>query len=148
MTEKNSYSELNWASQKELTDFAAALTEENLTAHMPADWTVSAVFGHLAFWDFRNITLIKKWLAEGNVSTSPIDVDVVNEATRPLLIANYPHQAVQMALERARELDTLIDSLDPDFIHAIEAEGKAVRLDRNRHRQTHMNDIQAALGLK
>jgi endonuclease IV len=42
----------------------------------------------------------------------------------------------------------LIDSLDANFIRAIEEYGKTVRLDRAHHRYMHMNDIKAALGQK
>jgi hypothetical protein len=147
MTPKNQYSEANAASLKELTSFTAALTDSQLTTSMPANWTVSAVFVHLAFWDFRNITLIKKWLVEG-VSASINDVDVVNEATRPFFIAVEPRQAVRLSLAYAHELDELIDSLEPAFIQSIEDKGKSVWLDRSRHRNMHMSDIKNALGLK
>ena len=147
MSKKNQYSEGNSASLIELSDFAYSLSDKQLTTPMPADWTVSAVLAHLAFWDFRAITLIKKWQAE-EISASPNDVDVVNEATRPFLIAIDPHRAVKLALATGRELDELIDSLDPVFIQAIEESGKTVRLDRASHRRTHINEIKNALGVK
>ncbi len=147
MTGKNQYSEANSTSRKEYAEFVAKLSDKDLVTHMPADWTVSAVLAHLAFWDFRAITLIKKWQETG-VGDSPNDTDVVNEATRPLFIAIEPRRALQLSLDYAAELDALIDSLDADFIRAIEERGKAVRLDRAHHRYMHMNDIKAALGLK
>lgn len=147
MSPKNQYSEANSASLKELSGFVASLTDTQLTTAMPAGWTVSAVLVHLAFWDFRAITLIKKWLTEG-ISASPNDIDIVNEATRPFFAAVEPRRAVALSLDYARQLDELVDSLDPAFLQAVEEQGKTVRLDRSRHRTMHMNDIKAALGTK
>lgn len=146
MTAKNRYSEENATSFKELTEFTHSLTESQLLTPMPAAWTVSAVLAHLAFWDFRGITLIKKWQSEG-IHPSPNDVDVVNESTRPLLIAIEPQKAIEVCLKYATELDQLIDSLSPEFIQDIEENGKTVRLDRSTHRHTHMREIKAALGI-
>ena len=147
MSSKNQYSKANATSLKELADFANSLNEKQLVTPMPAAWTVSGVLAHLAFWDFRATTLIHKWRIEG-ISASPNDVDVVNETSRPFLIAIEPRQAVNLTLECARELDSLIDSLDDDFIHMIEEQGKTVRLDRAHHRNLHLGEIKTALGLK
>jgi Mycothiol maleylpyruvate isomerase N-terminal domain len=147
MTGKNQYSEANNTSRKDYSEFVTKLSDKDLATPMPANWSVSGVMAHLAFWDFRAITLIKKWQA-GGVNDSPNDIDVVNEATRPLFVALEPHKALQLSLEYAVELDALVDSLDADFIRAVEERGKAVRLDRAHHRYMHMNDIKAVLGLK
>lgn len=147
MSPKNQYSEANAASLKELAGFVASLTDKQLTTAMPAGWTVSAVLVHLAFWDFRAITLIKKWQNEG-ISASPNDIDVVNEATRPFFAAVEPRRAAVLSLDYAHQLDELVDSLDPAFLQAIEETGKTVRLDRSRHRTMHMNDIKTVLGMK
>jgi len=147
MSPQNPYSEANAASLTELTNFANSLSEKQLVTPMPADWTVAAVLAHLAFWDFRSITLIKKWQAEG-ISASPNDVDVVNEATRPFLVAIEPRRAVQISLSIAAELNQLIDSLSPDFLQDVSENGKTVRLDRSTHRYNHIREIKAALGVK
>jgi Mycothiol maleylpyruvate isomerase N-terminal domain. len=147
MTGKNQYSEANSKSRKDYAEFVAQLSDRDLATPMPANWTVTGVLAHLAFWDFRAITLIKKW-QESGVSESPNDVDVVNEATRPLFNSLDGHTARQLSLEYAGELDALVDSLDAEFIRAIEERGKNVRLDRAHHRYAHMDDIKAALGVK
>jgi len=142
----NAYTEANSTSLKELEGFVTSLTEKQLTTRMPADWTVSGVLGHLTFWDFRFITLVKKWEKEG-ISPSPIDVDVINEATRPSLNAVDPHTSVKLMLETAHQLDALIDSLDPSMIKEIEERGLNLRLDRSLHRYDHMNDTNAGTHL-
>jgi hypothetical protein len=147
MTNKNHYSDENKLSRQELVDFVATLSESDLKTHMPVDWTVSAVLAHLAFWDFRAITLIKKWQAEG-INPSPNDVDVVNESTRPFFIAIEPHRAAKITLDYALALDDLIDSLDPAFIQAIEKNGKTVHLDRASHRRMHIREIKTSLSTK
>src|SRR5512136_2396446 len=81
-----------------------SLSDEDLRVPLEAGWTISAVLAHLAFWDQRAITLIGKWKKEG-VGPSPIDTDVVNEATRILCLAIPPRQAAELVVALAGEVD-------------------------------------------
>lgn len=142
----NPYSEKNAASLQDLANFVESLSDHQLATPMPADWTVAGVLAHLAFWDFRAVTLIKKWQKEG-IGSSPNDTDVVNEATRPFFNALTPKQSVELALSLGRQVDEMIDSLDPEFIKLIEEKGSTVRLDRAHHRYCHIDEMNAALNL-
>lgn len=142
----NKYSAANKTSFEELEKFVSTLTDEQLTARMPADWTVSGVLAHLAFWDFRAITLIQKWQTEG-VGPSAIDTDVINEVSRPFCNAIKPSETIRMMLDYGRQLDAMVESLPPELFNQIEENGTTVRLERGHHRYGHMTDIKQALGL-
>jgi hypothetical protein len=145
MTEKKLIDEKNLESLQSYRTFLAGLSEKDLSTRMPAGWTVSAVLGHLAFWDQRALTLLDKWEKEG-INDSVIDTDVVNEVTRYLCLAIPPKVAVEIFLHTAETLNERISKLDPKWTSEIEEKGKNVHLNRAKHREMHMEDIKAALG--
>jgi hypothetical protein len=111
---------------------------------MPGGWTVSGVLAHLAFWELRALTLLRKWQAEG-ITPSVVDIDVINESARRLCLTVEPRAAGELLLQSAAELDELIEQLDPDFITQVETDGKTVRLNRSLHRREHLAEIHQAL---
>jgi hypothetical protein len=122
------------------------LTAVQLTQPLEAGWTVSAVLGHLAFWDLRALDLIRAW-EENGAGPSPMDTDIVNEAMRRLLLAIPPLAAVELAIDAASEVDREIANLSPDRIADIEKNGGAVHLNRATHRRLHLSQIEGALDL-
>ena len=142
----NRYSEGNAAERHRLVRLAETLTDDELARPVgSAGWTVAGYFGHLAFWDQRALTLLKKWRT-APIGPSPIDVDVVNEALRLHCLAVPPRKMAQLAASCAETLDAEIAALTPEQIKAIETEGKAVHLDRAVHRRHHLGQIEQALG--
>ena len=79
---------------------------------------------------------------------SAMDVDVINDAMRHLLLAIPPRKAAEMALEAAAATDKEIEGLSPDLIAQIEALGSSFRLNRGKHRLEHLDQIESALSLK
>ena len=136
--------EENTNAREDLGTIVKHLTEENLSQPLEAGWTVAAVLAHLAFWDYRALTLIRKWKQEG-VGPSPIDVDVVNEATRVLCLAIPPRTAAELVIAQAHSIDREIEGLGQKLVAEIEAGGKTVRLDRAAHRREHIRQIEQAL---
>jgi 7-keto-8-aminopelargonate synthetase-like enzyme len=134
----------NASENDHLRKLVKRLSDEALRTPLAAGWTVSAVLAHLAFWDQRAITLIEKWKKEG-ISASPIDVDVVNEATRRLCLAIEPRKAAQLAITLANEIDQVIMDLNPEMVEAILTKGIPVKLNRADHRRTHLGEIEKAL---
>lgn len=126
---------------------AESFSVKDLSTPMEAGWTVAAVLAHLAFWDLRAITLIEKWKREG-VGESPMDIDVVNEATRRVCLSLSPDKAVRLAISAADEIDGLIECLPPEMVEAIQTRGKTVHLNRAQHRRTHLVEIEKILGEK
>jgi hypothetical protein len=110
---------------------------------MPAGWTAAGVLGHLAFWDHRALTLLAAWRERG-IGPSPIDTDVVNEATRPICNALAPQAAVALCLECARAVEASIAALPAELLAQIPADGP-VTLNRAAHWHAHLVEIDAAL---
>ncbi|MFH1523885.1 MAG: maleylpyruvate isomerase N-terminal domain-containing protein [Chloroflexota bacterium] len=135
----------NNASENEhLRKLVNRLSDEALCTPLTAGWIISAVLAHLAFWDQRAIILIEKWKKEG-ISPSPIDLDVINDASRRLCLAIEPRKAAELAIALADEIDQDIVNLSPEMAEAIATKGVTVRLNRADHRRTHLNEIEKAL---
>jgi hypothetical protein len=143
--EFQSWVQENAAEREHMKKFAASLSDEELSRPMAAGWTAAAILAHLAFWDARAITLIRKWQKAG-VGESPIDTDVVSEATRELCLAIPPRAAAALALEKATELDNIIEDLSPEWVDRITTIGMTVHLKRFNHRREHLDEIEKALG--
>ncbi len=142
-----SYISENAAARERLAALVSKLSDQQLSHPLEAGWTVSAVLAHLAFWDRRALILIEKWKQEG-VGPSATDIDVVNEATRGLCLAIPPRVAADLALSAAAAIDHAIEQLSPEMIKEMETIATTVRLDRARHRRTHLDQIVAALGIE
>jgi hypothetical protein len=145
MTDLATLSKENSASRTELINFVNSLTLQQLNQEMPAGWTTLAVFAHLAFWDQRAITLLKKWQKEG-ISASLNDTDVINEVTRPFFRVLDPEAGKKLVLTTASEVDDLIASLPVAFFNDVMENGKTVHLNRAEHRRMHIEEIKQALG--
>jgi len=142
----NDYTQDNTISRQQVIDLAKRLKDDQLTYPLPAGWTVSGVFAHLAFWDQRALILIQKWRRDG-ISDSAVDVDIINEATRGLCINVTPQQATNFFISSAEALDAEIEQLSPEFLSQIESDGLTVRLNRALHRQDHIVQIVKELNL-
>jgi triacylglycerol esterase/lipase EstA (alpha/beta hydrolase family) len=75
-----------------------------------------------------------------------MDTDVVNEATRELCLAIPPRVAAELALEKATELDNIIEKLSPEWVDRITTIGMTVYLKRFNHRREHLDKIEKTLG--
>ena len=140
----NPYVKTNTDEREHLAALVNRLTAAELSRPLAAGWTAAGVLAHLAFWDLRALTLLKKWRQEG-IGPSPIDTDVVNEATRALCNAIPPQVAAQLALAAAAALDEAIEKLDPLLLAAVATDGTTVHLDRAAHRRLHLGEIEQAL---
>ena len=137
----------NASENDHLRKLVKRLSDDALRTPLSAGWTISAVFAHLAFWDQRAIILIEKWKKEG-IGPSPIDLDVINEASRRLCLVIEPRQAAELAIALADEIDQVIANLSPEMVEAIVTKGVTVRLNRADHRRTHFDEIEKALQKK
>ena len=135
-----SYIEENSQQQERLRALLVRLTNQDLARPLREGWTVAGFLGHLAFWDYRALLLIKRWKQTG-VKPSPADVDVINDGMKPLLLAIPPRKVAEMVMEAATAVDRKIEGLNPDLIAQIEAHATNFRLNRGHHRGVHINDI-------
>jgi hypothetical protein len=141
-----SYDDANARGRERLRDLVEKLTDEELALHVGDGWTISAILAHLAFWDYRVLTLIARWRSTG-VGASPIDVDGVNDATKPLCRAIVGREAAKLAVSAAEAVDAELGSLAEDLkpgINALVQEGK-FRLNRSIHRNEHLDQIESIL---
>jgi hypothetical protein len=133
------------AQQRErLRSLLNRLSDQDLIHPLEEGLTVSGLLGHLAFWDQRALLLIRSWKQKG-VKPSPLDIDVTNDALRPLLLAIPPRRAGELALKAAGAVDQEIETLSPDLIVEIEAKVPNLRLNRGKHRMEHIAEIESAL---
>ena len=88
------------------------LSDADLQADLGEGWTVSAMLGHLAFYDFRIAALAAQWRQSGAVTPSPLDADILNVALLPVWLAVPPRRAVELALEAAEGANAVVAGLD------------------------------------
>lgn len=141
-----SYIEANAKGRERLCALVSELTDEELTLQVGGGWTIAAILAHLAFWDHRVLVLIMRWKKVG-IGPSPIDVDGVNDATKPLCLAIPAREAVDLAVKAAEAVDAELGNLPEDLrpgINELVQEGK-FRLDRSIHRNEHLDQIERIL---
>jgi hypothetical protein len=134
----------NAIQRERLRALVRRLSENDLSRPVFGEWTVAGLLAHVTFWDSRALLLLKKWKKTG-VEPSPRDVDIMNDAMRPLLLAIPPRKAAELALNIAEAIDREIEELPADLTSEIESKPEHFSLDRARHRQNHIADIEAAL---
>jgi hypothetical protein len=108
---------------------------------------VAGILGHIAFWDGRALVLAGK--LERGVPFSPSDqepedVDWINDAARPLILAIEPKRLADLALRTAEETDRRVATLPPDRMWPDDPESPITAL-RATHRGEHLDQIEAAL---
>jgi len=121
-------------------------SDADLARAMPAGWTVAAVLGHLAFWDQRVLTLIEAW--ERGAPPPPHhqgDVDWINDAGKPFLLALPPRKAAEMAVTIAEAVDRRVAALPEELVAKNAAAGGPLNLSRAVHRKEHLDEIERVL---
>jgi hypothetical protein len=148
MPNEASFVEENAKSQRELRDLVARLSDSDLARPVSAEWTVAVLLAHLAFYDFRAAAVVDRWLSEGEIDPFPLDAQLTNAVTEPLLQAIPPRSAAQLALRAAEAVDGRMAALaaKADLVARIEGSERSVSLFRSEHRREHLEQIGAALG--
>jgi hypothetical protein len=139
----------NAKGRERLRNLVDKIADEELTLALNAEgWTVAVALAHVAFWDERRLVLVRKWKKEGITLSPSIDVDIINDALVPLLLAIPPRKAANLSVLTAEVLDRELEEASPDLIAAIEAMGDIHALDRSIHRNLHLDEIEALLKAK
>ena len=143
------YVQENEAERNRLAALVARLSDAELARPMPAGWTVASVLGHVAFWDRRIVALIEAWRHRDARTPPPLedgrDVDWINDATKPLLIALDPRRAAELTLRIAETTDRMVAELSDEHLAANERAGSPINVRRAVHRSEHIEEIEAAL---
>lgn len=134
----------NARERERLRALAVRLTDEELSLPLYAGWTIAAALAHLAFWDQRLLVLLRKWGKSG-VASSPVDIDTMNDALLPLLLAVPSRLAANLAVSSAEAIDRELEKASPQLIVEIEHRGDKARLNRSTHRKLHLDEIESFL---
>jgi hypothetical protein len=135
----------NHAATERIRSLAGSLTDEQFRRPVGEHWTVAMVFVHLAFWDRRCLAMLDRIEAAGRDTEVDIDL-VVNDLSLPIWAAVPPHDATRIAIETAEALDARIDGY-PDDLAAIVLESHARWIRRHYHRDEHLGEAEAVLGV-
>jgi hypothetical protein len=124
------------------------MSDEDLGRSVGEHWTVAGILGHIAFWDGRVLALadkLERGVAFSPSDAEPEDVDWINDAARPLILAIEPRRLAELALSTAEEADRKVASLPPERMWPDDPESPINSL-RASHRGEHLDQIEAALG--
>ncbi|MGH7316880.1 MAG: maleylpyruvate isomerase N-terminal domain-containing protein, partial [Candidatus Rokuibacteriota bacterium] len=105
MATDRSYMAENQTQLTRLRTLVDRLGDRELSRPLEAGWTVAGVLAHLAFWDYRVVTLLDAWGADGRGTPPPAyeeaAVNWINDAGKPLCLALPPRTAARLAVEAA-----------------------------------------------
>jgi len=147
MAADRSYVTKNREQLERLRGLVDKLSDQELSRPMDAGWTVAAVLAHLAFWDYRIVTLLDQWNARGTPPSS-IDerhVDWINDAGKPLCLALPPRVAARTAVEAALAADQRVAALTEAQLEANAKAGSPISVLRAEHRHEHLDEIEQKL---
>jgi hypothetical protein len=149
MAADRSFVAQNNAERQRLRTLANRLSDHELGRQLPAGWTIAGVLGHLAFWDQRVLALLERWQKDGAAAVpqalNPADVDWINDATKPLLLALPTRRAAELAVSIAEAVDARVQALPEAFLSRNAGASSPVNLVRAQHRREHLDEIEAAL---
>ncbi|MEP7358334.1 MAG: hypothetical protein ABI847_13895 [Anaerolineales bacterium] len=145
MTTEPEYLTGNAKSLENLRALLGRLSDSDLQHDLGEGWTVAAMLGHLAFYDFRVSALADHWRRAGSVTASPLDADVLNVAMLPVWLAVPPRRAVELALQAAEAANAGVAGLEAATLAGMQSVGNPLKLDRAEHRQEHIDQIERAL---
>jgi hypothetical protein len=148
MSDERPYIEQNTRERDRMRALIDGLSESDLRIWVNEHWTVAAVFGHIAFWDARVLSLADK-LERGEAFTAsdaePEDVDWINDSSRPFLHAVPTLDLARLALEIAEQTDTRVATLPLDRLWPADPQSPLYAV-RATHRGEHLDEVEAALG--
>ena len=141
----NDYIQENTRERDRLFKLIAGLKDPDLQRPVGKDWTVATKLLHLAFWDRYCIELLRRWKTQ-MPSMSTQDVDAVNESVKSLSRAIPYHALATVVRDAAEAVDREVESTTPELRSSILAAGRERLLKRFIHRQSHLDQIESALG--
>jgi hypothetical protein len=147
MPDDRSYVEENARELERMRSLIARLRDEDLHAAVGEHWTVAGILGHIAFWDGRNLALagkLERGVPFSPSDAEPEDVDWINDAARPLILAIEPRALAELALRVAEDTDRRMASLPPERVWPQDPESPINPL-RATHRGEHLDHIEDAL---
>ena len=149
MAGDRTYVSENQAALERLRALVDRLSDQELSRPMEAGWTVAGVLAHLAFWDYRVVTLLDQWGPDGRGTPPPgygeSATDWINDAAKPLCLALPPRVAARVAIDAAVAADQRVADLSEAQLAANRAAGGPISVLRSEHRRDHLDEIERAL---
>lgn len=134
----------NRKSRKRLLNIVSSLNDQRLTRIANHGWTVSMTLAHMAFYDNYRLEQLRRWEQTG-FNESKADTEAINSGLRPLLEGVDGGTATRCVVSAVEAIDQQIEDLNPRLTSEIERNGRASILDRSRHRNEHLDEIEQAL---
>lgn len=151
MADDRTYVAKNQAELERLRRLVDRLSDQELSRAMEAGWTVAGVLAHLAFWDYRIVTLLDRWGPDGRGTPPPASdeaaTDWINDAGKPLCLALPPRVAARVAIEAAVAADQRVAALSDGQLAANRAAGTPINVLRAEHRREHLDEIERTLAV-
>jgi hypothetical protein len=152
MATDRSYVAENQTQLARLEALVGKLGDRELLRPLEAGWTVAGVLAHLAFWDYRIVTLLDAWGADGRGTPPPANdeaaVNWINDAGKPLCLGLPPRVAARLAVEAAIAADKRVAGLSEAQLAANAAAGRPISVLRAEHRREHLDEIERALTVR
>jgi hypothetical protein len=137
----------NAKERRRLAALVTPLSEEQLGRLLPNGWTVAVALAHLAFWDLRQVTLLRRWVEQG-VKPGSLDAEAINEPLSLLSEAMPLEASVALVLDAAETVDQAVEKLSQDQVDQLIGMGFEKNLLRFSHRKNHLDKIEKVLGEK
>lgn len=135
----------NQKERERLLSVMAGLKEADFKRRLPNGWSVSVTLAHLAFWDLRQATMMRRWLTEKR-PPGTLEADAVNDPLS-LLCESIPPQTVVKFTKAAAELaDQAVEKLTQVQADEFLKVGNVRFLHRALHRREHLDKIVKAIG--
>ena len=121
--------------------------DDAMQALTMSGWTVAATLAHIAFYDDWVATRWQRRIADGRFQDLPDDItDLANAAGERGWHGVSPQQAKRIARDAAAAVTGLLDELPADALEDAVVTNRPAMIDRSRHWDPHIEEIQRALG--
>jgi len=132
----------NAMSTERLRALVARLENADLHRALGGGWTVAYALAHLAFWDVRQHIALQSYARGEGFPAEDKAVNDTLETVAPMLSAEATgHEAVR----GAELVDATVARLSEAQRESLVAEGLAWAVERWRHREDHIAQIEAVL---
>ena len=132
----------NAAATERLRNIVAQLEEADLTRSLGGAWTVGFALVHLAFWDARQVAALQRFARGDGFPSEDIATNATLELVAPIFSADAVGEAAVRAVE---QLDATLRGLSSDQLDDLRDSGRAYAIERWRHRDEHLRQIEEVL---
>ena len=125
-----------------LRDLVSRLDESAMSRSLGGGWTVAFALVHLAFWDVRQDAALQRYMRGDEFPAEDVTTNATLEAIASLFDAG---EAGAIAVRAAEQLDATLEALTGDQLESLRQTGFAYAIERWRHREDHVAQIEAVL---